>query len=174
MTLPYSNLSQHRTKLYGIAALLIILFHSNSLQWKPLELFKYGYIGVDVFLFIGSLFCFVIKCLLMEREIFFWVLNILLLLFSSFLVLERLILYLLRLLLKVPLCLKEFEWPGFVWIVFDFLGKDSDINLKQTMEYQEFSKFDWKTSEFLLRNIIQMKKQSYKQVFDFLKKINKI
>jgi hypothetical protein len=49
MYLPYSHLSQHRAKLYGIAALLIILFHSNSLQWKPLELFKYGYIGVDFF-----------------------------------------------------------------------------------------------------------------------------
>ena len=56
MYLPYSHLSQHRAKLYGIAALLIILFHSNSLQWKPLELFKYGYIGVDIFLFIGG-FC---------------------------------------------------------------------------------------------------------------------
>lgn len=56
MYLPYSHLSQHRAKLYGIAALLIIFFHSNSLHWKPLELFKYGYIGVDIFLFIGS-FC---------------------------------------------------------------------------------------------------------------------
>ena len=54
------------------------------------------------------------------------------------------------------------------WIVFEFLGNDSDINLKPTSEPQEFSKFDWKTANFLVKNVFEMKKDVYKKVFEIL------
>ena len=54
------------------------------------------------------------------------------------------------------------------WIVFEFLGDDSDINLKPTSEPQEFSKFDWKTADFLVKNVFEMKKDVYKKVFEIL------
>lgn len=48
-------LSVHREVLYGISALLIILFHATgNVDWTPLQLFDYGYIGVDIFLMIGA------------------------------------------------------------------------------------------------------------------------
>lgn len=51
----YGSLSEHRAKLYGVAALLVILYHAHcKLCWEPLAAFRYGYIGVDFFLFIGS------------------------------------------------------------------------------------------------------------------------
>lgn len=52
-----SQLSRFRSPIYGIAALLIILFHaSGSVNEDWLWLFKYGYIGVDMYLMIGA-FC---------------------------------------------------------------------------------------------------------------------
>ena len=54
------------------------------------------------------------------------------------------------------------------WIVFEFLGEDSDVNLKPTSEPQEFSKFDWKTADFLVKNVFEMKKDVYKKVFEIL------
>lgn len=54
------------------------------------------------------------------------------------------------------------------WIVFEFLGNDSDINLKPTSEPQEFSKFDWKTANFPVKNVFEMKKDVYKKVFEIL------
>jgi len=60
------------------------------------------------------------------------------------------------------------------WIIFEFLGEDSDVNLKATDEPQEFSKFDWKTADFLIENVFKMKKDVYKKVFEFLKQIKQI
>ena len=54
------------------------------------------------------------------------------------------------------------------WIVFEFLGEDRDVNLKPTSEPQEFSKFDWKTADFLVKNVFEMKKDVYKKVFEIL------
>ena len=56
------------------------------------------------------------------------------------------------------------------WIVFEFLGNDSDINLKPTDEPQEFRHFGWKTPDFLVENVFEMKKEVYKKVFELLKK----
>ena len=58
------------------------------------------------------------------------------------------------------------------WIVFEFLGNDKDVNLKSTQEPQEFSKFDWKTADFLVNNVFEMKKEVYQKVFDIVKKMN--
>lgn len=52
-----SHLSQFRSPVYGIAALLIILFHAmGPVKEHWLSFFKYGYIGVDMYLMIGA-FC---------------------------------------------------------------------------------------------------------------------
>ena len=52
-----SHLSQFRSPVYGIAALLIILFHAmGPVKEYWLSFFKYGYIGVDMYLMIGA-FC---------------------------------------------------------------------------------------------------------------------
>ena len=56
------------------------------------------------------------------------------------------------------------------WLIFDFRGTDNDINLKATDEPQEFSKFDWKTPEFLITNVYEMKKKVYEEVFAWMKK----
>ena len=55
------------------------------------------------------------------------------------------------------------------FIIFEFLGEDSDVNLKPTEEPQEFSKFDWKTADFLIENVYKMKYEIYKKVFTILK-----
>ncbi len=52
-----SHLSQFHSPVYGIAALLIILFHAmGPVKEHWLSFFKYGYIGVDMYLMIGA-FC---------------------------------------------------------------------------------------------------------------------
>ena len=56
------------------------------------------------------------------------------------------------------------------WLVFEFLGTDNDVDLKATDEPQEFSKFDWKTPEFLITNVYEMKKKAYKEVFAWIEK----
>ena len=58
------------------------------------------------------------------------------------------------------------------FVIFEFLGEDSDVNLKPTEEPQEFSKFDWKTADFLIENVYKMKYEIYKQVFTILKEEN--
>ena len=55
------------------------------------------------------------------------------------------------------------------FVIFEFLGEDSDVNLKPTAEPQEFSKFDWKTADFLIENVYEMKYEIYKKVFTILK-----
>lgn len=52
-----SDLSRFRPNMYGIAALLIILFHATGpVNEDWLWLFNYGYIGVDIYMMIGA-FC---------------------------------------------------------------------------------------------------------------------
>ena len=58
------------------------------------------------------------------------------------------------------------------FVIFEFLGEDSDVNLKPTEEPQEFSKFDWKTVDFLVQHVYKMKYEIYKQVFSLLKEEN--
>ena len=58
------------------------------------------------------------------------------------------------------------------FVIFEFLGEDSDVNLKPTEEPQEFSKFDWKTADFLIENVYKMKYEIYKKVFTILKEEN--
>ena len=55
------------------------------------------------------------------------------------------------------------------FVVFEFLGNDDDVNLKPTEEPQEFSKFAWKTADFLIENVYQMKKDIYQKVFSIFK-----
>lgn len=47
--------SAQRSVIYGVAALLVILFHATGpIHIGFLRLFSYGFIGVDIFLFIGA------------------------------------------------------------------------------------------------------------------------
>jgi len=55
------------------------------------------------------------------------------------------------------------------WIVLEFFGEDSDVNLKPTSEPQEFSKWGWKTVDFLIKNVYEMKKTVYKQLFAWMR-----
>lgn len=57
------------------------------------------------------------------------------------------------------------------WILFNFLGKDKDINLKPTEEPQEFDMWKWDTQEFLLSHCIDFKQNTYKLVFQWLNKV---
>ena len=54
------------------------------------------------------------------------------------------------------------------WLVFEFLGANEDINLHATAEEPEFSKWEWKTANFLLNNIIEFKKEVYKKLFNWM------
>ena len=54
------------------------------------------------------------------------------------------------------------------WVVFEFKGDDKDINLNMFQEEIEFQKYDWKTAEFLVENVYEMKKDVYKKVFKYL------
>ena len=72
---------------------------------------------------------------------------------------------------------KSTKWKNYIgqeqhWLVFNFIGNDTDINLKSTEEPQEFRKYEWKTSEFLEKNVFKMKQETYKKVFNWLKKEN--
>ena len=52
-----SRLSRFRSPVYGVAALLIILFHATGpVKEDWLWIFRHGYIGVDMYLMIGA-FC---------------------------------------------------------------------------------------------------------------------
>ena len=70
---------------------------------------------------------------------------------------------------KISYIGKLYKGQEQYWVVFDFLGTNEDVNLKPTQEPQEFSKFDWKTPDFLLKNVFEMKKNTYKKVFEYLK-----
>lgn len=67
---------------------------------------------------------------------------------------------------------KMYKGQEQYWIVFEFIGNDGDINLKSTDEPQEFSKFDWKSADFLVNNVFEMKQEVYKKVFQELYKLN--
>lgn len=58
------------------------------------------------------------------------------------------------------------------WIVFVFLGKNTDINLKATNEKQEFCEWKWETTNFLINNVVDFKKETYKKVFQWMKDSN--
>lgn len=48
-------LSAQRSVIYGVAALLVVLYHAGgAIHMGFLKLFSYGFIGVDIFLFIGA------------------------------------------------------------------------------------------------------------------------
>lgn len=57
------KLSEHRNLLYGVAIILVVLFHAYCVaNWLPLKTFKYGYIGVDIFMLMsGYCLCFSIS-----------------------------------------------------------------------------------------------------------------
>ena len=60
------------------------------------------------------------------------------------------------------------------WVVFEFIGEDIDIDLNVFPEEIEFQKYDWKTADFLIENVYEMKKDVYKKVFSILKQDNLI
>ena len=60
---------------------------------------------------------------------------------------------------------ERFKGQEQFWFVFEFIGNDNDINLHATSEKPEFSKWEWKRADFLLENIIEFKKNVYKQLF---------
>ena len=50
-------ISLYRNEIYGVAALLIVLYHTHCVAgWTIFKLFSRGFIGVDLFLIIGG-FC---------------------------------------------------------------------------------------------------------------------
>lgn len=51
------SFSKYRNAIYGIAALLIVLYHTCCVaHWAPFKIFSRGFIGVDLFLLVGG-FC---------------------------------------------------------------------------------------------------------------------
>ena len=55
------------------------------------------------------------------------------------------------------------------WLVFEFIGDKNDVDLKATNEPQEFSKWEWKSVDFLLKNIVEFKKDAYTKLFTWMK-----
>ena len=55
------------------------------------------------------------------------------------------------------------------WVVFEFIGDNSDINLNAFPEEIEFQKYDWKSADFLVNNVFEMKKDVYRKLFHFMK-----
>ena len=49
------------------------------------------------------------------------------------------------------------------WFVFEFLGKDTDINI--VTEEPEFSEWAWKSKDDLLSSIVPFKEEVYQKVF---------
>ena len=47
----------NRDFYYGLSIILVLLYHTNCFGYKPLPLFSYGYLGVDVFMFFSGLGC---------------------------------------------------------------------------------------------------------------------
>ncbi len=54
------------------------------------------------------------------------------------------------------------------WYIFKFLGNDSDINLNSTNE-QEFITWEWKTDDFMIKNIVEFKKCVYIKLINWMK-----
>ena len=54
------------------------------------------------------------------------------------------------------------------WFVFQYFGKDEEINLHATDEPQEFRTWKWETPKFLIKHIVPFKKDTYKRVFEWL------
>ena len=54
------------------------------------------------------------------------------------------------------------------WFVFQYFGKDEEINLHATDEPQEFRTWKWETTKFLIKHIVPFKKETYKRVFEWL------
>ena len=55
------------------------------------------------------------------------------------------------------------------WYIFRFLGDNSDINLNVTDE-KEFIRWNWKTPNFIINNIVDFKKNTYLLLFHWMKK----
>ncbi len=55
-----------------------------------------------------------------------------------------------------------------IWFLLKFLGNDRDIDINQDA-HPEFCEWKWSTKEFIIDNIIEMKKEIYLQVFDEFK-----
>ena len=69
---------------------------------------------------------------------------------------------------------KGTTWEGYVgqeqyWYIFEFLGQDEDVDLNISNDV-EFKKWEWKSADFILKNIIEFKKNTYLKIFNFLKK----
>lgn len=55
------------------------------------------------------------------------------------------------------------------WYIFEFLGQDEDVDLNVSNDV-EFKKWEWKSADFILKNIVEFKKNTYLKIFNFLKK----
>lgn len=60
---------------------------------------------------------------------------------------------------------KQNKFPNIIgqeqiWFYLKFLGEDSDISLIND-DHPEFSEWKWVSSQFLIQNIIEMKKEIY-------------
>jgi putative (di)nucleoside polyphosphate hydrolase len=55
------------------------------------------------------------------------------------------------------------------WYIFRFLGNNLDIDLSITDE-KEFIRWDWKAPNFIIKNIVDFKKNTYLLLFDWMKK----
>ena len=69
---------------------------------------------------------------------------------------------------KINHPLKDYCGQEQHWFVFQYFGKDEEINLHATDEPQEFRTWKWETSKFLIKHVVQFKKETYKRVFEWL------
>jgi len=68
---------------------------------------------------------------------------------------------------------KPFDGQEQTWVLIKFNGKNSDINLS-TQDYDEFKDWRWATSDEVLNEIVDYKKEIYIDVFkEFLPLIKK-
>ena len=61
---------------------------------------------------------------------------------------------------------KNIKGQRQIWFYLKFLGTDGDINLESDPQYQEFFSWKWASKEFLLKNVVEMKKNVYTEVLE--------
>ena len=74
---------------------------------------------------------------------------------------------------SIPKDLAQTLWKGRYkgqrqkWFLYEFKGKESDINIQT--EHPEFSDYKWVTKDFLVPNIVPFKKEIYTKLLEEFK-----
>ena len=63
---------------------------------------------------------------------------------------------------------EKFRGQEQTWYIFKFIGEDNDIKLDSFKNEIEFCNYKWADTEFLIKNVIDFKKDVYTKICNFL------